>query len=283
MYRLWIENENVAKYELTNNPNYDVTDVDGLLPPEVLLSDTVLSNMDGSVLSSARVKDRQIAITIKPKFPVEENRQRLYNYFKSKKLLTIFYKNENRDVRINGYLDGKPDGSLFEISQTIVFYIRCFDPFFKNRLDSIINMSQVIDAFEFPFMIEKEGIPFSVIDKALTQNVYNAGDTETGLIIELSASGEVVNPIIYNADTRERFGINITMQYGDTIRINTNKSKQEITLVRYGETRNIINSIQKGNKWFLIQPGDNLFTYSCTSGDQFLNIKFMYETLYEGV
>ena len=197
MYRLWIENENVEKYELTNNSNYDVTDVDGLLPPEVLLSDTVLSNMDGSILSNARVKDRQIAITIKPKFPVEENRQRLYNYFKSKKLLTI---------------DGKPDGSLFEMSQTIVFYIRCFDPFFKNRLDSVIDMSQVIDAFEFPFMIEKEGIPFSVIDKALTQNVYNAGDTETGLIIELSASGEVVNPIIYNADTREHFGIDITMQ-----------------------------------------------------------------------
>lgn len=144
-------------------------------------------------------------------------------------------------------------------------------------------MASIIDLFEFPFSIENEGLEFSRIDKALTQNIYNAGDTETGLIIELSASGAVVNPTIYNADTREYFGLNITMQYGDLIRINTNVFNKKVELVRYGETRNIINNILKGNKWFKITPGDNLFTYQCESGEEFLNFKFIYSNLYEGV
>lgn len=144
-------------------------------------------------------------------------------------------------------------------------------------------MTSVIDLFEFPFNIDKTGIEFSRLDKALKKSVYNAGDTDTGLIIEISASGEVINPTIYNVNTREYFGLEITMQYGDLIRINTNTFNKKVELIRHGETRNIINNIIKGNKWFELSPGDNVFTYTCENGEEFLNFKFIYHNMYEGV
>ena len=282
MFRLYIENEKGEKAELTNSPFYESVSIDGLLPTKATFNSTSIVNKDGDIPNSARVGIRDISITVKPAFPVEENRQRLYRYFKVKKEVKLYFKNENRDLVIAGKVENF-DGSLFDQKQTIIIDIVCFEPYFKDSIESAVNMANVLDLFEFPFAIEKEGIEFSRIDKALTQNIYNAGDTETGLIIELSASGEVVNPTIYNVDTREYFGLEITMQHGDLIRINTNTFNKKVELVRYGETRNIINNIIKGNKWFKLSPGDNVFTYTCESGEEFLNFKFMYSNLYEGV
>ena len=281
MFRLWVENEKNEKEELTSSPFYESIIIDGLLPPKATFNSTSVAGKDGEIQNSARVGIRDISITVKPAYPVEENRQRLYRYFKVKKEVKLYFKNENRDLLISGKVEGF-DGSLFAQKQAIIIEVRCFVPYFKDRIERAVNMAS-IDLFEFPFSIENEGLEFSRIDKALTQNIYNVGDTETGLIIELSASGEVVNPTIYNADTREYFGLNITMQYGDLIRINTNVFNKKVELVRYGETRNIINNILKGNKWFKIAPGDNLFTYQCESGEEFLNFKFIYSNLYEGV
>ncbi len=117
----------------------------------------------------------------------------------------------------------------------------------------------------------------------LSQEIYNAGDVEAPLTIELTASGSVVNPIIYNVETREFFGIDITMQLGDVIRITTGGYNKKIQLIRNGKTTNAINYIRRGNKWFKLSPGYNTFTYQCDSGAEFLNIKFIYSNLYEGV
>ena len=273
MFRLWVENEKNEKEELTSSPFYESVVIDGLLPPKVTFNSSSVAGKDG---------ERDIGITVKPAYPVEENRQRLYRYFKVKKEVKLYFKNENRNLLISGKVESF-NGSLFEQKQTIVIDIRCFEPYFKDSKESAVSMSSLIDLFEFPFSIGNEGIEFSRLDKALTQNIYNAGDTETGMIIELSANGEVINPTIYNVETREYFGLNITMQYGDLIRINTNAFNKKVELVRYGESRNIINNIKKGNKWFQITPGDNVFTYQCERGEEFLNFKFIYSNLFEGV
>lgn len=282
MFRLQVENENRDKIELTNSMFYDVIEIDGLLPQKATITKTDFVNNDGSILNSAKIETRDIAITIKPKIPVEENRQRLYKYFRVKKEIMIYFENENRNVKIKGIVENV-DGSLFTQSQTIVINIICMKPFFEDRNIKKDDMSTTEDLFEFPFMIEKEGVEFSRINKELTKEILNDGDTETGVIIELTANGEVVKPIIYNVETREYFGLNITLQSGDVVTINTNNFNKKVELLRYGETRNIINNIVKGNKWFKLNPGYNTFTYQCEEGEENLNITFTYTNLYEGV
>lgn len=282
MFRLEVENEKKEKIELTNSPFYESVAIEGLLPPQAAVNSSAVANADGETFNSARVAIRDVTIDIKPAFPVEENRQRLYTYFKLKKQVNIYFKNKNRDIVTAGIVEGF-DGSLFEQKQLISISIKCLDPYLKDSAESVADMANIIDNFEFPFSIDKEGIPFSIIDKALTQNIFNAGDVETGMIIELTANGEVIKPTIYNVETREYFGLDFTMQLGDVIKINTNKFNKKVELIRYGETRNIINNILKGNKWLTLQVGDNLFTYTCEAGEENLSFKFTYSNRYEGV
>lgn len=282
MFRLEVENEKKEKIELTNSPFYESVAIEGLLPPQAAVNSSAVANADGETFNSARVGIRDVTIDIKPAFPVEENRQRLYTYFKLKKQVNIYFKNKNRDIVTAGIVEGF-DGSLFEQKQLISISIKCLDPYLKDSAESVADMANIIDNFEFPFSIDKEGIPFSIIDKALTQNIFNAGDVETGMIIELTANGEVIKPTVYNVETREYFGLDFTMQLGDVIRINTNKFNKKVELIRYGETRNIINNILKGNKWLTLQVGDNLFTYTCEAGEENLSFKFTYSNRYEGV
>lgn len=282
MFRLEVENEKKEKIELTNSLFYESVAIEGLLPPQAAVNSSAVANADGETFNSARVAIRDVTIDIKPAFPVEENRQRLYTYFKLKKQVNIYFKNKNRDIVTAGIVEGF-DGSLFEQKQLISISIKCLDPYLKDSAESVADMANIIDNFEFPFSIDKEGIPFSIIDKALTQNIFNAGDVETGMIIELTANGEVIKPTIYNVETREYFGLDFTMQLGDVIKINTNKFNKKVELIRYGETRNIINNILKGNKWLTLQVGDNLFTYTCEAGEENLSFKFTYSNRYEGV
>lgn len=281
MYRLVAENQKNEKIELSNSPYFYVK-IEGLLPGKATLHTTTVINNDGSILNSVRKDNRDITITVIPRMPVAENRQRVYKYFKIKSKVTLYFETDNRDVKIKGTVESV-EGSLFDQQQTIEIGIICTDPYFEEKIQRIVNMAQVLDLFEFPFAIEEEGIEFSRIDKTLTQGVYNDGDTETGVVIELSAMGEVVNPIIRNVETRGYFGLNIEMQLGDVIQINTNNFNKKVTLQRYGEIRNIINSIMKGNEWFKLMPGDNIFTYQCEKGEENLSVRFIYSNKYEGV
>ena len=282
MYRLWVENQNKDKIELTGSPYFEVSEIDGLLPEDANISTTNFANADGSKINSARVENREIQITIRPQYPIEENRQLLYKYFQMKKATTIYFKNANRDVYITGTVK-KIDGSLFEQTQTLTIDLLCENPYWQDKNETKSDMASVEDLFEFPFAIAEEGIEFSRINKELTQKINNLGDIETGMIIELSASGEVVNPTIYNVETREHFGLKTTMQLGDLIRINTNNLRKKVELIRNGETSNAINSITKGNKWLKLEPGENQFTYTCDSGEEYLNVNFTFANMYEGV
>ena len=282
MFKFWVEDDRQQKIELTHNDSFIVEEIDGLASSEATINTTKNANSDGESFNSSRVNTRPIEITVAPRIPIEDNRQKIYDYFITGKKVVMYFKNKNRDIWFEGYVK-KIDSSLFEMLQKLIIEITCTDPYFKDRVHSIFDMSQTLDLFEFPFAIEEEGIEFSRIDKELTKSIYNAGAVETGLIIELEATGTVINPVIYNANTRESFGIRFQMQLGDLIRINTQKGNKKIELTRSGETSNIINNLMESPKWLQLHKGDNLFTYTCEDGEENLRIRFIYANLYLGV
>lgn len=279
--RLWVTNNKDETIELTNSPYFDNVEVD-LLGLKATVNKDRLSNADGSIYNSSYVADRTVQVIIEPTFPVEENRQRIYKYFKVKKPVTLRFSNGNRDVKLIGYVN-EIDGSLFEMKQKMIVNMECLNPYFQDLKQTIISMSQIVDMFEFPFSTEEEGIVFSEMDKTQTTLVFNAGDIETGMIIELTASGKVVNPVVYNSITRESIGLQITMESGDIIRIYTEKKNRKIELIRDGITSNIINYLMKNPDWLQLESGDNVFTYRADSGEELMFVKFIYTNQYEGV
>lgn len=283
MFTLIVQNKYGQRLELTHNPAYTVYQIEGLDPPDAQINTTHNAGYDGSVFNSAYEKDRTITITMKIESPAEPNRIALYRYLKTKFPVRIFYKNGMRDVYIDGFVQSMQIG-YFQIKQTIQIVIFC--P--KSNLSGAVSSAQEFHStnalFEFPFSInESEPIPFSEIVTGLEKSIINAGDLETGVMITIDAIGTVVNPKIYNVDDGTFMILNITMQAGDSITINTRQGEKSVTLHRGGTDINLIGNMQRNSTWFILQPGDNIFTTAADEGAENMMIVFTVIDQYQGV
>lgn len=282
MFKLIVENKAGMKFDLTNERTLNIISVDGITPPEANIVTHEIAMNDGTRFNSATVKQRNIVLHIRIIGDVEHTRINLYRFFRVKQYCKIYYENGSRNIYCEGYVESV-EGDLFTKSQQIDISIICPSPWFRE-LDLIyFDMSQVLSLFEFPFSIEIEGIPFSELETELLAPVINSGDVDTGIILKLHATGEVINPRIYNADTHEMLGLNFKMISGDEIHISTLRGEKYVRHVREGVTTNIFNSLMRNPAWFQIPTGITNFTFDCESGNEFFSVQFIGQNLYEGV
>ena len=282
MYDLRLENAGGEILQLSGNPSYAVTSVEGILPADAEVSTTSVSTIDGEQFNYAKTGKRNIVITILPQEPVETNRIYLYKWITTKRWIRVRYRTPTRDVYTDGYVE-KVSGSLFSRQETIQVSIICPESYFKNTQEIIQNADYTEPLFEFPFAIEEEGIEVSVYDRLQTVIINNESDDTIGITIRLSSFGTVENPRIYNRETLENIGLKFQMQESDVIEIQTQKGKKGVWITRNGERTNIINTIMSGITWFQLEPGENLFTYEADAGLEFLKIEFLYNYIYGGV
>lgn len=284
MYTLKVQNVAGHMLELTHSPDYRVEDIQGLSSPNATINTSVCGTFDGTRFNSSRVNERNIVLYLSFKRNVEENRIRLYQYFKAKQQVTLFYKNSIRDTYIKGYVD-TIDYNPFSRHEVVQISIICPFPFFKKLSGTVVTMRPLQNLVEFPISIPERGIEFSSQGtnhgKAA---IVNSGDVENGLIITLRATGPVTNPFVFNADTTKTFMLNYQMKAGDIIRIDTIRGERSVYLMNgiYGQ-QNLINSIAQNPDWLQVAPGDNTFAYSCVSGLEYLEVTLAYTDLYEGV
>lgn len=281
MFTLIAQNKYGQQLELTHNEAYVISSIEGIDPPEGVINTTRNANADGSVFNSSFVNDRTIIITLAINEYAEDNRLNLYRYFKSKYPVRLFYKNSTRNVYIDGYVK-KFTIDFFAMKQIAQITIFCPDPFFKGASDTVTDFSSVQAMFEFPFEIETP-IPFGEILIEQEKNVINNGDVETGAIFVLQARGELTNPTIYNTETNQYFSLNLTMQEGDEVQINTNKKKKSVYLISGGVKTNIIGSLKNGSTWLQLNPADNLFTTTAEVNPQNLDSYCIVTDQFEGV
>jgi len=283
MFSLTVENKRGQKLQLTNNDKMAVVRVDGLTPPASTVNLSNLVSDDGSIYNSSKVNERNMVIYVRLLSDVENQRQLLYRYFQSKQYCKIYYKNNNRNVYIEGYVEAI-EGNLFTNSQEIQISIICPKPYFRGFNEILFDMSSIIALFEFPFSIPAEGIEFSRIEKTTRTVVTNTGDVESGLKIEMWAIGTVKNPTVFLVDDYNKFfKLNIDLVDGDLIEVNTYKGEKSVKLTRNGVVIDIMNAIDRRNTWFQLEVGDNQFTYECEEGENNFYCRFIVSELFGGV
>ena len=286
MYKLTIKNHRNESLTLTQNPNYAVIDIDGLNPPKANINMGENANFDGATFSSSKLNTRNIVISILPLNNIEKNRISLYQFFKTKKEVTLFFSNGTRNVYIKGYVQTF-ECDLFQERERAQISIICPDPYFRTANEGgEIAFSTIVPMFEFEMDIDALGIPFSRIEGNPESNVVNKGDVETGMIIRLHAvGGTVENPSVVSIDTGKVMKLNVTMQSGDTIIINTNKGQKSIVLSRSGVTTNILGllDITANTAWLTLESGMNTLTLDADSGIDDLECFVEFDYLYEGV
>lgn len=284
MFTLSVENTKGERLQLTQRESqYQVVSVGGLTPAKANLYTNVIANMQGAKFKSSRVETRNIVLTLKLNGDVEGNRQRLYRFFISGEWCKIYYKNENRNVYIEGYVD-TVDGDLFSISEQIQISIVCMNPYFKDLFSVYTDISKIYAGFIFPFSIGKEGVVFSGYELYREAEVINDSDIECGMIVTLRATANnIANPRLHNVDTAESMELNLVMNAGDEVVINTNKGQKTITKIVDGVRSNAINSFGIGSTWLQLKSGKNKFYYEADDNMQFLSVEIKNDILYEGV
>lgn len=281
-FKLTVENENGEQLQLTNSTAYDVLKIDGLNPPSANINTSKIAGIDGAIFNSSVVDLRNIVITLNIKSAIEENRQQLYKYFRVKRKCKLYFANDNRNVFIEGYVETF-ETDLFGMTQQPQISIICPSQTFKSVEELIIEFSNSISLFEFPFTIPKAGIEFSKIQTWTTRYI-DAGDVETGITIKLISKGtQINNPTIYNRTTQEYFGLNVTMGEGDVIIINTSVGEKSAMLTHNGVVTNILSKRTSGSKWLQLMPGENEISYDAEEGADNLNVSVSVVHKYEGV
>lgn len=281
MYKLSVENEKGDILDLFPNPNY-ATIITGLNPPNASINTSSAANFDGSKYNNSKANERNIVITIYIYPDVEKNRLNLYKYFKSKKNSKIYYSNSSRNIFVEGYVESF-EVDLYENPQKAQISLICPDAYLSDINEITTSFFAAEPCFEFPFSIDKNGIPFSEITLNKEKSIVNVGDVETGMIIDISAIGTVLNPKIYNTETNEYFILNLQMDEGDRIIVNTNEGQKAVTLTHLGETSNVINKLEMNSTWFKLNVGDNLFLATSDEYPENMISNFKYISKYEGV
>lgn len=282
MYGLKVENDRGNTLELTNNPNYKVYKIEGLNPPQATINSSVNSTSDGSNINSVRLENRNIVVYMTIEGDIEANRINLYKYFPVKKKVKLYFSNYTRNVYIEGVVE-LIECDQFVQKQVAQISIICPKPYFKDVTDLITMFSDVSSLFEFPFSIGEIGAEISTIGTNQRRSIVNTGDIETGIIIELFATGTVANPVIYDVLKRIQFKLNFTMLSSDMIVINTNVGEKSVQLIRDGVTYNAMGYMAQNSSWFILEAGDNVFTYDADSGNSNLQLTFKTAVLYSGV
>lgn len=282
MFTLIVENAYGEQLELTHNAAYGIQDIVGLDPPDAVINTTHNAGFDGSIFNSAYMSDRVITITMAINGPAEQHRINLYRYFKPKMPVRLYYRNGTRDVYIDGFTRTL-SVQFFAKKQIAQAIVECPRPAFNQNSPEAQEMANIQSLFEFPFSIAEPGIPFSEILTETETNIMNDGDLETGAVIKLTAQGEVSTPQIYNTLTGDSMIFDIDLETGDEINIDTRQGMKKATLTSEGVTSSIVVKMRYGSKWFVLAPGDNIFTITAASGAEFLLATFTVIAQFEGV
>lgn len=282
MFNLIVEDKNKNQLQLTGNPAYAITNIDGFDPPEATINTSKNAGADGSLFNSAYANERQITITMVINAPVEQNRINLYRWFKTKFPVKLTYETESRNVYIEGYVQSIQIG-YFEKKQTAQIVVLCPKPYLNGSETNEQIFSNINPLFEFPFSIPAEGVPFSEVLLYVEKSILNYGDIVTGVLIKINALGTIENPKIYNVETREHMILNINLLRGDVVEINTRFGEKSITLIRDGVESSIVGSLEDGSTWFQLEVGDNVFTLNADSGIENMFVSFTVIDQYEGV
>lgn len=276
-----------------------VEEISGISPGKTTIHVTELSTADGAFFNSARFPSRSVNLVLRfmARPDIETIRRKCYQMFAVNQKIRIAFQTDSRSCEIYGHVESN-ESDIFSKYEGARISVICPDPFFYsiNNGGTVTSVFSGVDAgFEFDFGNESTSenmIEFGQIKNNQEECVFYSGEHETGVTIRIHALAMAQDITIYNVRTRERMFIDTgflekitgsVILAGDDIIICTVKGKKSATLVRDGETKNILNCVIRGSDWFQLRNGDNIFAYVAKSGGESLNFSIEHTVVYEGI
>lgn len=159
----------------------------------------------------------------------------------------------------------------------------CEYPLFMLQKIKNVIASVWMPNFEFDLEIPEDGIEFEYKIPNVVVNAANDGDVVAPMLIEFAATGTVTNPYIVDIKTQQQIKINIVLQKGDKVLIDTAVDRKSIMLLSGGIYTNIYT--QRDKRSYLdmtLQEGDNLLRFGADEGEEMLDVNILcYESFWE--
>lgn len=276
---------------LNNRDKFILSAAEGLHGIETDIAETETPYTDGTIIESVKALPRGIELT----FTLRGNIENSINYFtsivKSKQLVTLREVKGERDINIKGIATIPPYSRMMQTCK-ITLTIYCAQPYWEDLNIIAIAISEYLNLLTFPFAgqyFTVYGRPFGAIDTNLKKDVTNTSDTAVGMLIKLTALGEVVNPRI-SCDSGEQKGwymqLNVTLKENDEVEISTARNNKYIK-INGEEIYNgvpVLNYLEwQGNDWLQLETGKNTFDVTTKDGatDKNIYFNFTYKGRYE--
>lgn len=274
-----VENERGEVLDFSTSPRY-LAMLTGTGSPAATINRTKVAVADGTRYNSATVGERNLLLAIYLLRDIARARMNLYRFFATKSYVKIYYQADNLDVFIEGYVE-TAEINPWEENQSMQVSIICPMPFWQDVGETYTDASNVEALFEFPFAIEAEGVELSVVDPTASVVIDNGGTVQAGVIFELTATLGSKNPRIYNLSTGEFIGLDMELQAGDRLLINTTTGSKSAVHIRGGVRTNCINAVTVGSSWLQMAIGSNEYSYTVDEGECTLGI--YHTNMYVGV
>ena len=267
--QLLLTNKNGDTLNLLNNRNrFILYKADAMHGIDTDISESTSPYIDGTQIESVRALPRSITLGFKIVGDVESAINYFTSYVKSKQFITLEEIDDEKDIVIKGVATIPPYTRMLQACE-ITLTIYCGQPYWEDAQAVIAALTMYLDLLYFPLAtgqyFTEYGRPFGAIDTEVTKTFTNEGDTSVGMLIEIVALGEVVNPRI-GCNSGDQVGwymqLNLTLNNNDTVDINTVRGNKYIT-VNGSDTYNgqpILNYLTfNGNDWLQLETGANVF------------------------
>lgn len=263
------------------DPGFQLVDLQGINPPKASFSTSTLAGFDGSRITSSMVNARNIILVLQLSGDIEANKLKLYDIFKIKRSGNLIYNSETLSIQIEAYVEGIEIPPMVWPIKALISLL-CPQPYFEDLQDILIEVVAIDPALSFPLELFSSGIEIGIIYPSEAQNIVNPGDIPIGMIVKFQAIGPVIKPKIINTITLESLELNLTLQSGEIITINTESGKKRIELNQAGVITNQFNSLVLGSTFLQLDEGDNVLYTTSQSGSSFLMTQIIIRPRYSG-
>lgn len=287
--KLIYTNERGESVEFSHTSIYHTNLVTGLGDIRNTIYSYSSIGQDGDTYIGGRIRSREIEITgdirARTKEDILSKRRVLSHILNPHLTATLKYQFGNFVRIIDCKVENAPILFKNGVFQGFTIHLLCLDPFWRETTESKDDIASWLKNFQFELEIPQEtGIELGYREPSLIVNVYNGGDVQTGIQIDLRAIATVVDPKILNINTGEFIKFNdLTLLADDVLTISTHYGNKRITLTRAGSKKDAFKYLDIDSTYIQLALGDNLFRYEAEENAEGLEVSIYHTNKYLGV
>lgn len=217
---------------------------------------------------------------------VQENRLLLFDMFPINSEGTLYYYEGNIERKINCVVEKVTIPEKSSFTRDFSISLVCPNPRFSALAATIISMATWTPKFKFALKIpQSTGIKFGTKNITSMGTTQNTTEIDYGMTITFKANDTVVNPYLFNVNTREIIQIEKTLSVGDKIVITTHIDNKNVKFINAitDEEENINYLMMYGSKYLQVPSGTNKFRSGADSGEDSLETTIEFLPEYEAV